>query len=238
METTANACGPILNTAGNPRAPLASNKHTMIFLMIVLVLTGLGAYSAAHAPAAGVTASPSTLLGGYAFMIAMQMLWVRFVQKGMQARGRSIVEFIGHRWSTPAVVVQDIAYAALACGLIHVISSSLQDGGDTKLQGLLPKGVLEIGLWLCMALAAGICEEIVFRGYLQRQLAALTGKTSVAIIGQAIIFGVGHSYQGLGRAAVIVLIGLVLGMLAAWRGNIRAGIVAHAALDIWGGLSG
>jgi membrane protease YdiL (CAAX protease family) len=87
-----------------------------------------------------------------------------------------------------------------------------------------------------LSLSAGICEEIVFRGYLQRQLAAISGSISLAILGQAIAFGVAHGYEGVGAVIRIMVYGLAIGILAQWRGNIRAGVLAHAAWNILDGL--
>ncbi len=74
------------------------------------------------------------------------------------------------------------------------------------------------------------------QGPLQRQLAPMTGRPWLAILIQAILFAIGHAYEGPVAVADIVVIGLILGSLAAWRGNIRAAILVHAALDILGGF--
>ena len=77
----------------------------------------------------------------------------------------------------------------------------------------------------------------MFRGYLQRQLAALTGSVTAGILLQAIAFGISHGYQGFTPMATTGSYRLVLGILAWWRGNIRASALAHAATDIVGGLT-
>src|SRR6202034_807862 len=100
----------------------------------------------------------------------------------------------------------------------------------------VPNGAAQIIAWIGLSLSAGICEEIVFRGYLQRQLAALSGSASLAILGQAIVFGIAHGYEGVGAVIRIVVYGLAIGLLAQWRGNIRACVLAHAAWDILAGF--
>ena len=57
-------------------------------------------------------------------------------------------------------------------------------------------GPAEIFLWLLVSLAAGFCEELVFRGYLQRQFHAATGSIAAAVALPAIVFGLVHTYQG------------------------------------------
>lgn len=95
-----------------------------------------------------------------------------------------------------------------------------------------PAGALEIILALGVALSAGICEEIVFRGYLQRQFRALSGSAMIAVLMQAAVFGVVHVYQGVRLASVVVLYGILFGVLALWRRSLRPGIIAHSWSDI------
>ena len=86
-----------------------------------------------------------------------------------------------------------------------------------------------------VSVSAGICEEIVYRGYLQRQFLALTRSSIVAVLAQAVIFGLGHAYQGAKQVVVITVLGLLYGLLAWWRKSLRPGILAHAWSDIFGG---
>ena len=76
---------------------------------------------------------------------------------------------------------------------------------------------------------------MVFRGYVQRQLHALSGSVVVAVLGQGLVFGLGHSYQGWKNTVVISVLGALYGALAAWRGNLRINIVTHAWTDVWEG---
>jgi hypothetical protein len=92
---------------------------------------------------------------------------------------------------------------------------------------LLPQGVIEITLWCALSVSAGFFEEFVYRGYLQKQFHALTGSLALAVLAQALVFGIAHACQGTTQVAVIT----GLGVLAAWRKNLRPGIVAH----VWSG---
>jgi len=57
----------------------------------------------------------------------------------------------------------------------------------------------------------------------------------LAVLFQGIVFGIGHSYQGLKQVVVITILGVLYGVLAAWRKNLRPGMIAHAFSDIVGG---
>jgi membrane protease YdiL (CAAX protease family) len=221
-----------------PRALLASRRHTLIFIAICLIVTAISALNA-HP---GAPPDRSQMLQIYLWLIGLEWLWVRFVYKGMQANGRSILEFFGRPWFTPRQLTGDLVSAALALGFSYALFVAAPrllshgEAGSNPLLPTVPSGVTEILLWVGLSISAGFCEETVFRGYLQRQLAALSGSTVVAILGQAVVFGAAHGYEGVGSVCRIVVYGLAIGILAHWRGNIRAGVLAHAAWDMLAGL--
>jgi membrane protease YdiL (CAAX protease family) len=99
---------------------------------------------------------------------------------------------------------------------------------------LLPKRALEAAVWILVALSAGFCEELVFRGYFQRQFHAFTGSLPAAIALQAFVFGFAHFYEGTWAVTKIVLYGGLFGALAAWRRSLRPGMIAHAWSDLYG----
>jgi uncharacterized protein len=92
-----------------------------------------------------------------------------------------------------------------------------------------------MSMWILLSVTAGICEETVFRGYLQRQFMALTKSVPIGILLSAVAFGAAHSYQGLAGAARIGLQGALLGILANWRKSVRPGMIAHAWGDAFAG---
>ncbi|RAS20742.1 CPBP family intramembrane glutamic endopeptidase [Paraburkholderia bryophila] len=240
-----NLASPDLDTANQadaPRALLASQRHTLHFMVVCLFLTAISALNGMHNSTTDSPSTPTQLNLFYAFVIGMEWLWVRFVYKGMRKYRRSIVEFFGRHTLTFKEFGKDVAYATLVFAIDYFCNAGLvgllQHGAQPANAVLpaVPVGLLAVTLWVCLSLSAGVCEEIVFRGYLQRQLTAITGRLGIAILGQAILFGIGHGYEGIVSVLSIVLNGLVLGILAAWRGNIRAGILMHVAWDILAGF--
>jgi hypothetical protein len=100
---------------------------------------------------------------------------------------------------------------------------------------LAPQGVLESVLWVALAITAGICEETIFRGYLQRQFVAWTHSAPVGVILSAALFGAGHVYQG-ARATVVIGVYGLMWILAEVRQNLRPGMITHAWHDAITGL--
>jgi membrane protease YdiL (CAAX protease family) len=91
---------------------------------------------------------------------------------------------------------------------------------------------------LVLSVSAGICEETIFRGYLQVQLGALTKSTIAGIVLSAILFGFGHAYQGWAPAGLLAFYGLLFGLLTHWRGTVRPAMIAHAWQDSFIGIVG
>jgi membrane protease YdiL (CAAX protease family) len=101
---------------------------------------------------------------------------------------------------------------------------------------LLPTTRIESVVWVGVSIAAGICEETVYRGYLQRQLWSLTRSLGLALVLQALIFGSAHIYQGWKPALIAAIYGLIFGVVAAWRRSIIPSAIAHVITDIVAGL--
>lgn len=78
---------------------------------------------------------------------------------------------------------------------------------------------------------AGIVEETVYRGYVQRQLTARLG-TVVGILVTTLGFAVGLHW-GLGPWSIMIVFlnGLLLALLFEWRRNLLACALAHAVVN-------
>lgn len=101
---------------------------------------------------------------------------------------------------------------------------------------MLPQRGIELTLWIALSVSAGICEETIFRGYLQRQFMALTKSAPAGILLSAAAFGAAHAYQGYRMVILIGLYGAMFGILAYWRGSVRPGMIAHAWQDSLNGV--
>ncbi|MEL7491550.1 MAG: CPBP family intramembrane glutamic endopeptidase [Pseudomonadota bacterium] len=80
-----------------------------------------------------------------------------------------------------------------------------------------------------MALAAGVCEELLFRGVFQTYADRFT-PTLAAIVGTNIIFGLLHWRTAL-YAVIAGTVGVYLGILFWATGNLAAPMVTHAVYD-------
>jgi uncharacterized protein len=210
--------------------------HTIVFIAIFVGLSVMGGFfqhSVKQQPQA--TMPRGSAVPGYISVVVMEWLLVLYVRMGVHKRGMRLRDLVGGRWATSREVIKDIALGAgLWAVWLALMNAHLLGGGTNAAQGLLPRGILEGLVWIPVALSAGFCEEVAFRGYLQKQFHAITGGAGWAILFQAIVFGVGHLYEGVGPVARITLFGLLFGLLALWRKSLRPGMIAHAWSDIFG----
>ncbi|MBX2797131.1 MAG: CPBP family intramembrane metalloprotease [Myxococcales bacterium] len=85
-----------------------------------------------------------------------------------------------------------------------------------------------------VALTAGICEELLYRGFLIACLSTWTTDV-VAMLLAALLFGAVHLYQGPAKALQIVGIGVWMGSLYLLTGALWLPMLTHAVLDLLGG---
>jgi uncharacterized protein len=235
-----------LHTAGEKiparRGLIASPWHTLSILLIFAFFSYRDAQSARTALKSGAVheaVSRGVILRGYLLSIAYEWGMAYWAWAGVHWKGGRLGDLTGGRWMSWRSVALDVAIAIpfwgvweltaylmhLAVDRMHAVTTPYQP----------PSGFLEVFLWIALSVSAGICEELVFRGYLQQQFRAATRSVVSAVILQGLVFGIVHAYQGWKQVIVIAPLGILYGALVAWRGNLRASMIAHAWSDIFEG---
>lgn len=225
----------------SPTPRVASVWHTGGLVLIMVALCGLGAYQQRRPGTdQNLVASHRGIVPLYLSLIVSEWALVLYVRAGTRRTGTRLRDLIGGRWRGPKDVLRDVAIAAVFwpvwAGVAWLVHLALGPNQAKSIAILLPRGPVEILLWILVSISAGICEELVFRGYLQKQLAQLSGSGMVAVAGQAVVFGIGHGYQGTKQVVVIIVLGALYGFLALGCRSLRPGMMAHAWSDIFGGI--
>jgi len=215
----------------------ASWMHT---IAVLAVLGAFAVWQKFRMDRLSVAANPNRMRG---YLIGICFEWILFavVVVGVRRRGVSLCVVLGDRWSSARQVLRDIGIALgfwiVATVVLWGVGWLLrihQDG--PAITAMLPHGVLEVAVWIALSVTAGICEEAIFRGYLQAQFMALTKNAPAAILLSAVIFGAAHAYQGFKMTVLIAVYGLMFGSLAYWRRTVRTGMIAHAWQDSLNGV--
>jgi membrane protease YdiL (CAAX protease family) len=106
-----------------------------------------------------------------------------------------------------------------------------------RLEHILPRAAAEIRTFNALSITAGICEELLYRGYLIAYLRAELG-TWPAFLLSSLAFGIGHSYQGPKGVLKTGIVGLVMAGLYLISGSLLVPMIVHAVIDLTSGHIG
>jgi hypothetical protein len=217
--------------------PIASRIHTVILLAIIVAGSWAGAIRAPELRSHGA----HNLTISYLATMVMEFLITAYVVVGVRRRGGSLRDLIGGSWEGARDLFRDVLIA-LGFWIVSILCLAIvrvavhAKNNINAIRFLAPQSRIEAILWVFVALTAGFCEEIIFRGYLQRQFIVLSGQPVVGILLSAVVFGGSHAYQGSKQTVVLGAYGAMFGVLAYWRRSLRPGMMAHAGQDALVGL--
>lgn len=216
-------------------AGLAPRWHTALLVSLILAVVISGTLLAPPSVATSTASTGSRVTGLYLPMLLSQWMLAFYVCR--IGRGRNALrELLGRGWNRASRAFVDLALASLGWGVVQggELLAAAAFGvkeGPARAQ-LLPTSPVELAVWAVVAVSVGICEELVYRGYLLVQLSAFTGSFAVGCLLQAALFGLAHGQQGAGIALRFGVYGLLFGGLAGWRRSLVPSILSHVALDL------
>jgi membrane protease YdiL (CAAX protease family) len=238
---------PLEQPAREEKNLLAPIWHTVLVVVVLLANSYVAALIATRVVSHGSgTVTENTRIAQYAFTIAFELFLLFLVWIGLRLNHTKIREVISGRWNTPEAFLLDVAVAfgfwvvayATLIGLsfaVGLAKTSQMEETKKLAEALAPHSWAGLALFVALSTVAGFVEEIIFRGYLQRQLGALTGNIYIGLAASAAVFGAGHGYEGARRMIVIFVFGMMFGLLALWRKSLRPGMMAHAWHDAFQG---
>ena len=225
---------------------LRTNKFAILLEIVVVFLPmclGLiinDRWGSDYTPLGGdvvLISGPVTYLG---LIISLVFLWIT-----SRLRGASWGDFGLTRpkhWLRTVMMSLGVALAVLGAVIliINPIMNALPSAGFQDLSrfdylnGNLPNLMIQlVVIWI----TAAFLEEFLFRGYLMNRLIDLQGGQTklawvIALVGQAVIFGLVHAYQSPVGMFKVGVIGLVFGLSYLGVGrNLWPLILAHGFID-------
>lgn len=132
------------------------------------------------------------------------------------------------KWAHAVFVVGSALPLALGVGSAYLVSKLIEP--DESVQSLYEQmnSTWAIPFIVLIGLLPGVCEEVLFRGYMQRRLIDRWGPVA-GILATSIVFGLFHvTPHGIALATIL---GLWLGILAYRTGSIWSGIFCHALIN-------
>jgi membrane protease YdiL (CAAX protease family) len=240
---------PVTTAPEQPRCYrlLAPWWHTLIIIAILVSL------SITQAHRLDALTQRHSHLPTYISTMVYEWIMVGIVWLGIRGRGIRLRDLVGGRWKSFEDVLLDVGIAlGFWISLLLIIAAVRFAMGDItfdpakdmehaketwkRLGFLAPQGMRDIIFFAALSATAGFCEELLFRGYLQKQFHAATRSPIAGIVLQGFLFGMAHGYQGLKGMVLITVLGILLGTVAFWRRSLRPGMITHAWLDFSSGL--
>jgi membrane protease YdiL (CAAX protease family) len=100
---------------------------------------------------------------------------------------------------------------------------------------LMPHTRAEWPGFVSLALTAGTCEELLFRGFVWWVLGSVLPSFWLAALAQAILFGLAHAYQGARGIFTTAAVGLFMAGIVWVSGSLWAAMLVHALMDLHAG---
>lgn len=232
---------PSIETPGQKKL-LAPMWHTALMIGIIVGNSAFTAYVTSKVMRGPHTVSGSEKYASYIASIVLELFLLAILWIGLRLRNTSVRQLIGGEWHSPEDFLIDVgiaigfaitAYFVLG-GLSYAMgmarTNQLED--TKKLASMLaPHSWGALVVFLLLSATAGFVEELIFRGYLQGQIAAFSGNIFVGVVVSALVFGGGHGYEGTRRMLLIFIFGLMFSALTLWRKNLRSAMMGHAFFD-------
>jgi uncharacterized protein len=216
-------------------------------LFALLLLVGLAVWSAWNARnvarlARRIAADPNARTNEYVWTIAMEwgltlalLAWWQWTARPLPALGVVLPEGSG-AWWTLLLCTGGIGFYAQQARTVAA-SRDAQASLRKELESqpnvllILPRTIREARVFTGVAITAGICEEVLYRGYLLWYLQSL-GLGRGAVVVAIVAFGLAHAYQGIRGSVASGVMGAVFTGLYLLTGSLVAPVVLHATVDL------
>ena len=139
-------------------------------------------------------------------------------------------------WQLAAWSVVLVAVAMALVGAFLLLGRLLDVRESRLLLELLPRTRGERLHFAGLSLCAGFGEEVAYRGYAIAVLTPIVGNVWAAALLSSCVFGFLHAYQGVLGVIRTGLLGLILAASFILSGSLWPAIIAHATVDLIGGL--
>jgi uncharacterized protein len=140
------------------------------------------------------------------------------------------------RMPTPLQIAVSAGLVGLLVTLMAPLWRRAVEKRSWRVYFFMPRTAGERALWSVNAVAAGVCEEIFYRGVLTAVLGGLLHGALAGAIASAVLFGLAHAFQARISMVIIAFIAALMQALTWWSGALWLAMAAHAAYDLVAGF--
>lgn len=186
----------------------------------------------------------SERLGIYFSTIAFQWIasaivaW-RCLVGGLGRVGLGVESLHPVREAIAAVIVSILLVANQIIGVRRLAHQPQQQRGviGRLAERLLPRTAREKQLGLFLVLTVAICEEFLYRGFVEGWFQTLTSSAAAGAVISAGFFALAHLYQSRRGVLTTFFVGLVFSGVRIWTGSLLPSVLIHFAVDLSAGIA-
>lgn len=148
---------------------------------------------------------------------------------------------LNKRWPNISLISLLVLAILYLLALIKTIRRNpvLRDEINKKFEGfrdLMPESKSQVMVFtLVVSVSAGVCEELLIRGYLYNLIYAKYGMAP-AILMSSVVFGLWHLYLGWKEVIRTGIMGIIFCGIYIFTGNLLLPILIHIFIDVYSGL--
>lgn len=215
---------------------------------VILVFLGIALPLLGRRRVGQLMRSPGTTkldrLSLYAFTLAFQWIAAGVILWRAAAHGLRAAQ-LGFVIGNPPLTITVAVVLSAVVLLNQLVSLRRLVARPSEAHGLLPQLALKLFpqddverlVFFALVVTVAICEELIYRGFVQRVFQDWSGGAVLAgVFGSAIYFAIAHLYQGRRGLASTFLVGLIFAGARAWTGSLLPPIAAHFVADITVGM--
>jgi membrane protease YdiL (CAAX protease family) len=203
---------------------------------VALVVAGLALAWGLPAIGIGTAFFPGDALG---VRIAREAVWWGFaailILWVLRVEGLPLAS-IGLKRPTPATFGWGFAFFVLMMASVMLSYAVIIPALGMKQDMAVTRNLINVPLWLQTAtmIRAGVCEELLYRGYPIERIGSLAGKRWIGGVIALAVFIAAHIGWGLSQFVVVAFGGTLLTILYLWKRDLAACMIAHALTDFVG----
>jgi uncharacterized protein len=180
----------------------------------------------------------------YASTIAFQWLATVIILWRTRVHGITLAQ-LGVAIPRPALAITVAIVLAALISANQIYSLRRLVAKPSEVKGVLPQLALKLFpqddverlTFFALVVTVAMCEEFIYRGFVQRVFQDWSGGHVVAgIVGSAVFFALAHLYQGLRGLSTTVVVGVLFSMVRSWTGGLLPTSVAHFVADLFVGM--
>jgi membrane protease YdiL (CAAX protease family) len=176
----------------------------------------------------------------YASTVAFQWLAVAVVLWRTHAHGIPPAQ-LGQALARPSLTVSVSVALALLILANQLLSLRRLVTRSPEIHGFLPQLALKVLpqddverlAFLALVSTVALCEELIYRGFIQRVFQDWSGGAAAAgVLASASFFALAHLYQGRRGLASTFSVGILFSVVRAWTSSLLPPMIAHFIADL------